>query len=142
MLPTVEKVLAYVVRGDELLVFEHPNSPESGLQVPASTVEDGEDPDDAVLREVAEETGLTDVRIVRKLGSYHYHFLLFRRDEVHHRHVYHLELSGPAPERWLAGEMDISKPIVFELYWMRLDDPKLDLLAGQGDLLNAILDRQ
>mgnify|MGYP003797653075 CR=1 FL=1 len=127
----------YVVRGNELLVFEHPNSPEAGLQVPAGTVEQGEDHEDAVLREVAEETGLPDVRIVRKLGSYHYHFL-FQRDEIHHRHVHHLELAGPAPDRWIGGETDGPKPIVFDLYWMRLDDPKLDMKARQGELLHRL----
>ena len=32
------KVLAYVTRGDELLVFRHRDFPEAGLQVPAGTM--------------------------------------------------------------------------------------------------------
>ncbi len=67
--PQLEKVTAFVTRGDgevaELLVFRHDRS---GVQVPAGTVEAGEPPDLAVMRELAEETGLTEVRLVRKLG--------------------------------------------------------------------------
>ena len=46
---TLLKVLAYVTRlrnGDvELLVFDHRDAPEAGIQVPAGTIEPGESPD-------------------------------------------------------------------------------------------------
>jgi 8-oxo-dGTP pyrophosphatase MutT (NUDIX family) len=62
------KVTAFVTRettgGRELLVFRHPNA---GVQLPAGTIEPGESPEDAVLREVWEETGLTSVEVVRCL---------------------------------------------------------------------------
>jgi 8-oxo-dGTP pyrophosphatase MutT (NUDIX family) len=48
----------------ELLVFQHPSA---GLQLPAGTVEDGEEPAVAVVREVVEETGILDAEIVRLL---------------------------------------------------------------------------
>jgi 8-oxo-dGTP pyrophosphatase MutT (NUDIX family) len=57
----LEKVTAFVVRqaagGHELLLFEHPSA---GIQIPAGTVEPGEEPRDAVVREAHEETGLTE----------------------------------------------------------------------------------
>jgi len=66
---TIEKVAAFVTRQDketfELLVFRHPNA---GIQVPAGTVEIGETPRMAVLRETTEETGLQNLEIVRQLG--------------------------------------------------------------------------
>ena len=52
MASIINKVLAYVTRGDRLLVFKHRDFPEAGLQVPAGTIEEGESPHDAVLREV------------------------------------------------------------------------------------------
>ncbi len=69
----VEKVAAFVTRdsrpGDansrELLVFQHSN-PLAGIQIPAGTVEIGESPLDAVLREVTEETGLQTICIARE----------------------------------------------------------------------------
>jgi 8-oxo-dGTP pyrophosphatase MutT (NUDIX family) len=65
----LEKVTAFVTRGvgsaAELLVFHHPRG---GVQVPAGTVEVGEAPADAAVRELAEETGLMAVRLVQALG--------------------------------------------------------------------------
>ena len=56
----IEKVTAFIIRkskdGNDLLLFEHPNA---GIQIPAGTVEDQETPEKAIIREVAEETGLT-----------------------------------------------------------------------------------
>ena len=64
------KVTAFVTRSDpggkQLLLFRHPNA---GIQIPAGTVEEGETPEVAVLREVAEETGLTNVRMVALIGQ-------------------------------------------------------------------------
>lgn len=49
----------------ELLLFRHPYA---GNQIPAGTVELNETPEKAALREGHEETGLPDLRIVKKLG--------------------------------------------------------------------------
>ena len=38
-------------------MFSQPLAPEAGMQVPFGAVEQGESPDDAVLREAWEETG-------------------------------------------------------------------------------------
>ena len=53
-----QRVVVYVERGAELLVFDHRGDPEAGTQVPAGGVLDGEALPDAVVREVSEETGL------------------------------------------------------------------------------------
>ena len=134
------KVIAYVTRGDELLVFRHRDFPEAGLQAPGGSIEDGEDPDEAVLRELQEESGLTDVRVVGLMGRYLYNAAP-HADESHDRHVYHLELTNPAEESWLHYEMDPSDggpPIAFSFFWMSLDDPGLQLAGGQGDLLHML----
>lgn len=56
----IDKALAYITRGTELLVFEHIGMPEAGLQVPGGTVKPHETPAEAVHREAQEETGLSD----------------------------------------------------------------------------------
>ena len=65
----IEKVTAFVTRstgqGLELLLLEHPFA---GIQIPAGTVEE-ETPEQAALREVAEETGIDSATIRRYLGS-------------------------------------------------------------------------
>lgn len=67
--PVLFTVTAFVTRPlqrqPELLLFRHPNA---GIQFPAGTVEEGELPEQAVLREVAEETGVSSVRLVANLG--------------------------------------------------------------------------
>ncbi len=68
------RVAAYVVRRravPELLVFDHVGLPEAGTQIPAGGVQPGEDLEQAVLREVAEETGLSDVRVINRIAVDH-----------------------------------------------------------------------
>ncbi len=66
----VGKVTAFITReADEvrqLLVFQHPNA---GIQLPGGTMEAGETPEIALLREVREETGLTAIKIVAHLDT-------------------------------------------------------------------------
>ncbi len=65
----LSKVTAFILRpgltGPQILTFQHPTG---GLQLPAGTVEPGEPPEAAVVREAQEETGLTRLRRVAKLG--------------------------------------------------------------------------
>ena len=67
----IQKVTAFIVRErcgvKELLVFKHPTA---GVQIPAGTVENGEDIETAVKREVYEETGLQSVEIEEYLGCF------------------------------------------------------------------------
>ncbi|MGK8466503.1 NUDIX domain-containing protein [Nocardia cyriacigeorgica] len=65
------RVAAYVIRyrtTPQLLVFDHVGLPEAGTQIPAGGVHPGEALDTAVLREVAEETGLTNVSIAERIA--------------------------------------------------------------------------
>lgn len=58
------RVAAYVLRRRrtwELLVFNQAGNPQAGTQIPAGGVRRSETPDEAVMREVQEETGLTQV---------------------------------------------------------------------------------
>lgn len=66
----LEKVTAFVTRDigreRQILVFRHP---QAGFQVPAGTVELGEEPELAVIREAKEESNISQIRLVKELGS-------------------------------------------------------------------------
>jgi 8-oxo-dGTP pyrophosphatase MutT (NUDIX family) len=139
-----QKVFAYITHGPRLLVFRHPESPEAGIQVPAGTVHAGEDLEAAVLREATEETGRADLVLVRFLGEQ----MLDRRedvgrDEIHHRHFYHLRCTGDPPATWRHWETDPSDgspgPIPFDFFWAPLPDGVPELIAGHGNLLPQLL---
>ena len=71
----IEKVTAFIMRstshGAELLLFGHPHA---GIQIPAGTVEPGEAPEQAVVREAREETGLDALTLREYLGYTEDHF--------------------------------------------------------------------
>jgi 8-oxo-dGTP pyrophosphatase MutT (NUDIX family) len=66
-----QRVLAYVTRErggrKELLVFEHRDHPDAGVQVPAGRVDPGESLEQCLRRELREEAGLERVRILREV---------------------------------------------------------------------------
>lgn len=138
----VRKAVGYVVRGGRLLVLAHDDVPltVTGVQVPAGTIEDGETPEDAVVREVREETGLP-VRIVRALGVQHYD-VWPAKPEIHERHFFHLEpLDADVPVRWSAGEdhpSDGASPRRWTCWWMPLDQAHV-LCAGFGAQLGRLV---
>jgi 8-oxo-dGTP pyrophosphatase MutT (NUDIX family) len=101
----IRKTTAILLRGEgaarEVLVFLHADVDGSGpsLQLPAGTIEEDEDPAEAAVRELAEETGVIGVEVVALLGVLDEPSVegeaLPRR-----RWVYHLTATLPPPERW------------------------------------------
>lgn len=143
MTRVVRKAFAYITHRNRLLIFSHPLEPEAGLQVPAGTMLDTETPEQAVLREALEETGLSDLRIVRFLGDVQYDASPHGRDEINHRFFFHLACEVEPPERWQQYELDTSdgsEPPLFELWWVPLPDGVPALIAGHDAMLPALLE--
>ena len=135
-----DRVVAYVTRERdgrrELLVFDHRDEPGAGTQVPAGRLEPDEEIEPALLRELHEEAGLEDVRIVRRLG-------VWNGVELGHgvglrNHVYELEAPG-APDAWehtVFGDGD-DAGFVFRYRWQRLT-PELRLWHGTDPVLAVL----
>jgi 8-oxo-dGTP diphosphatase len=133
----VPKAFIYLTRGTrELLLLAHPEHPEAGLQVPAGTIEAGESPEQAAIRELTEETGLDAFHIHAFLGEATYDMRPFGKPELHQRFFHHAVFEGIGPDRWLHMELHAGPiPIPFELFWWNLDAGAPQLIAGHGAML-------
>ena len=136
-----QKVFAYITHGDKLLVFEHLNSPEANIQVPAGTLHEDENLQKGVLREAFEETGLKHLKVVSFLGRYDHP--VAERGEIHRRHFFHLVCEDKPPSRWQHDETDpsegVERRIPFDLYWVSLPDGVPVLAPGHARMLPRLL---
>ena len=142
MTPVIHKVFAYITNQNRLLVFRHTDFPEAGIQVPAGTVMPNEDLEAAVLREAREETGLQGLVIRAYLGNQIRNMEDTGREEIHHRHFYHLLCGGDPPDQWQHDETNPSDgdpvPIHFEFFWAKMPDQIPELIADHGILLPGL----
>jgi ADP-ribose pyrophosphatase YjhB (NUDIX family) len=138
----VRKAYAYITReadhASAVLVFRHRDDPEAGIQVPRGTVDAGEDPAATVVREVCEECGLCEARLIGLLAR----DVEAQSDDPDlnwERSFFHL-VAPNAPHEWehtVTGEGE-DNGLVFSFFWLpreRLGD----LWTGFGDYLHLIL---
>lgn len=138
-LPVRQKVLAYLVRFSqgrtEVAVFDHVDAPEAGAQVPAGSIEAGESPEQACLREVAEESGVSNGRILRSVGVYDYAHAT--RGELHRRHVFLVAAPPGVPDAWIhrvSGPGD-DRGLAFRFFWLEPGEAVVRLAGHQGAYL-------
>lgn len=139
----IQKVVCYVVHDGHLLVFTHDDVPitQTGVQVPAGSIEAGESPEAAAIRELFEETGRRGV-LVRGIGTQKYD-LRPMRDEIAERHYFHLRMENvDLAERWTAGEMNPSHGETnasWTCWWMPIVEAHV-LAAGFGGMLGVLVE--
>jgi len=124
----VHKACACLVdERDRLLVFFHPG--DAGMQLPKGTIEPGEAPEDAVRRELLEESGIAYAGELVSLGTLDREFEdgiegnRSRRSQVWH--LFLMRLPAPLPEHFehVAVGSPEEEGLVFRFSWLAPDAP-------------------
>jgi 8-oxo-dGTP pyrophosphatase MutT (NUDIX family) len=93
------RVVAYVTRDrdgrTELLTIEAAQYPEEGIQVPAGRIDHGETLEEGLRRELAEETGVTGVRVLRELPDFECTYPTF-----YDNHAFHVVAEEKTADAW------------------------------------------
>jgi 8-oxo-dGTP pyrophosphatase MutT (NUDIX family) len=139
-----QRAIAFVTDpAGRLLVFEHLDV-DAGTQVPGGGIHVGESGEEAVLREVAEESGLDGAVVVRKLGE------AWNRSEIGDVppgmeeqvvHAFHLRLDEPPPEeRWEWAERSGGDVVEhrFAFRWAPLAEAERVLWPAQAMWMHAV----
>ena len=94
-----------------LLLFRHP---QAGVQLVKGTIERGETPEQAALRELAEESGINAAAIEDDLGCWY---------SGHHGQIWSFQLcqvDEALPEQWSHKTLD-DHGHLFEFFWASLN---------------------
>ena len=139
-----QRAAAYVTDpSGRLLVFDHLDV-DAGTQVPAGGIHEGESAEDAVVRELAEESGLETAVFVRKLGE------AWGRSEPgnvpagleeHIQHAFHLRLDRQPPgEAWEWHETSGGEATEhrFAFRWVSLEAAAKILWPHQAMWINPV----
>jgi 8-oxo-dGTP pyrophosphatase MutT (NUDIX family) len=143
--PCYQRATAYLTDASgRLLVFDHVDAPGAGTQVPAGGIHDGEAPESAVLRELYEESGVTDVTLVRKLGETWYvaapgNVPPGLEEQIQHAFHLHLRVSAAAG-RWewderSGGDVTLHR---FAFRWVTIDEAAASLWPIQAMWLEPL----
>lgn len=129
------RVGAYIIRQnsqglDELLLFKHPDCPEVPLQIPGGGVDPGESLETALHREIWEESGLAQLKVIRKLGVAGICWLT-PRQLVSYRHCFLLQAPPATPDFWEHTVQGAGSDagIQFSYFWHR---PALEFALPDG----------
>ena len=137
----IKKVLAFCIRNkidkQEILVLSKING--KGIEVPGGSVEENESFENAVERELFEETGINSIRNMRKVLTVS--FYADWRKEWQERNIFKLELENTSNDEWEQiisdGKEDKGKRARF--FWLDVELAKKKLLWGQGQFIEDIL---
>jgi ADP-ribose pyrophosphatase YjhB (NUDIX family) len=129
-----KRVVGYVTRGRDLLVFDHKGMQDVPTQVPAGRVDSHESLEEGLHREIEEETGVTGVEIVGELADAREFEMLFGPG-VHESHAFHATVEWSGPDVWehAVQGTGMDAGLAFVCRWVPLDERPL--LWGRPDPL-------
>jgi 8-oxo-dGTP pyrophosphatase MutT (NUDIX family) len=104
-------VILSSIADPRILLFRHPLA---GVQLVKGTIEPGETPAEAALRELSEESGIVDASVVSDLGCWNAEHL----EQVWSFQLCHAQ--APLPEQWTHQTLD-DHGHAFSFFWAPLD---------------------
>ena len=120
------------------MIFDQKGARFPGFQVPAGSLEAGEEPSAGALREAIEEAGLEQLSLVGLLGEAQRDMRDYGFDQIHQRYFFHIRCEQPTPATWRHTYPDPSlvseeMPLLpFDFQWVRMPDKVPHLLADFG----------
>jgi 8-oxo-dGTP pyrophosphatase MutT (NUDIX family) len=133
------KAYGCITRGDYVLVFrEIKGDIVDDIQFPGGTIEDGESIEAGLLREVEEESGLSDLKIVRLLGCDMWEAAL---GHIAMRHFYQMTCAEEMPDTWRHYENFSSEhdhPLLYEFIWIPISEAKKGMLGEHHRFVHVI----
>jgi len=120
--PVLKACACLVDAAGRLLVFHHPG--DRGMQLPKGTVEPGEAPEDAVRRELLEESGIRFTGPLLPLGTLERDCPAGIEGNRHRHpqlwHLYLMRAEAPLPERFehVASGSPEEDGLVFDFSWL------------------------
>ncbi len=132
----IQKVQAYIIRKNkepEVLIFQHDLT--KIFQVIRGTLQPLENPETAVIREMAEESGLKSAIVIKKLGEADIEVpggpTRSGPLELQRHHAYLLQISSQSPDCWthIASGSVEEEGVKFHFAWHPIDRRLLDLFA-------------
>lgn len=143
----VEKVVACLLRsgtaGQEVLTFTHPIN--RAVQLPKGTVEPGESPRAAVLRELHEESGVTatiEMKVAEMVQLVPHGPSGQGPLEEQLWHVFALRSTGPTPDSWdheATGSAE-ENGLIFSFAWLTLPNARRGLHHLYRASIDALMD--
>ncbi len=128
--------------GGRLLVFRHPD--DGGMQLPKGTVEPGETPEDAVRRELLEESGIRHSGALQSLGTIDRDCAAGvegnKRRHPQRWHLFLMRTNAPLPERFdhVAMGSPEEDGLVFSFSWLAPDAPLDDFAAPYARVIAKV----
>ena len=125
--PVLKACACLVDNRGRLLVFDHPE--DGGMQLPKGTVETGESPEDAVRRELLEESGIAYSGPLEPVGTMDRECEAGVEGNVHRHaqlwHIYVMRVDGVLPETFehVASGSPEEDGLVFRFRWLAPDAP-------------------
>ncbi len=124
--PTRRRAFCYITSQSYIVLLAHVDYPHLALQIPGGTIEPGEAPEAAALREAEEETGLSSLKPQGLLGRATFDMRPYGNKEIIDGFFFHFSVDEfEFGQTWRHDELHAhggGGPIRYELSWFAIDN--------------------